>query len=178
MSWNDERGTRLPGGREGGPGGGGGRGAGGGVGGRVGGGARPGGGGPGGGPSGGERPSAEQMEANRALMQEVMVLPVRFTIIQEGDKLIVSEPDGVVRTYVANGKGEKHQLTNGTVETKTTWDGPSLRMQMAVGERVKVERRFTLQHNGPRRLEVTTGFDRTPKGERRLHVYDEASPQD
>ncbi len=109
-------------------------------------------------------------------MGEVMQLPVRFTLIQESDKIVITEPDGVVRSYVANGKAEKHQLTSGTVETKTTWDGPSLKMQIAVGERVKVERRFTLRDD-PRRLEVSTGFDRTPKGQRRLHVYDEALSQ-
>ena len=174
----------MPGGQEGGPdgrgpgGGGGGRGpGGGGFGGGFGGGGRGGGGGPrGGGPPGGERPSAEQLEANQALMGEVMQLPVRFTIIQEGDKIVITEPDGVVRTYLANGKAEKHQLTSGTVETKTSWDGPSLKMQIAVGARVKIERWFTLRDD-PRRLEVSTGFDRSPKDQCRLHVYDEAPSQ-
>lgn len=176
----------MPGGREGGPGGRGGRGpgsgggrgpGGGGFGGGFGGGGRGGGGGPrGGGPPGGERPSAEQMEATLALMRDVLELPVRFAIIQEGEKVIFTEPDGVVRTYVANGKAEKHQLTNGTVETKTTWEGPTLRMHIAVGERAKVERTFT-RRDDPRRLEVATGFDRTPKNQRRLHVYDEAPSQ-
>lgn len=36
-----------------------------------------------------------------------MELPARFTLIQEGDKLIVTEPDGVMRTDVVNGKTEK-----------------------------------------------------------------------
>lgn len=129
----------------------------------------------GGGPSGGERPTPEQMEAGRALMQEVMELPVRFTIIQDGAKLIVTEPDGVVRIYPANGKAEKHQLTNGTIETKTSWDGPSLVMQIGVGERLKVERTFALRGD-PRRLEIATAFARAPKDARRLHVYDETPP--
>ncbi len=76
-------------------GGGGGRGPGGGGGGGIG---RGGGGGrSGGGPSGGA-PSSEDMEARRALMQEVMTLPARMTIAQDGDKVVVIEPDGVVRT--------------------------------------------------------------------------------
>ncbi len=159
-----------------GPGGGGGRGPGaggpgrGGFGGGAGGGAR-GGGSRGGGPGGGERPSKEQMEAGRALLAEVMELPARFTLIQDGEKLIVTEPDGVVRTYLVNGKAEKHQLTNGTIETKTSWDGPSLVMRIAAGERMTVERAFTIREN-PRRLEVATGFERAPKDARRLHVYD------
>lgn len=111
------------------------------------------------------------MEAGRALLAEVMELPARFTLIQDGEKLIVTEPDGVVRTYLVNGKAEKHQLTNGTIETKTSWDGPSLVMRIAAGERMTVERAFTIREN-PRRLEVATGFERAPKDARRLHVYD------
>jgi hypothetical protein len=178
----------LPGGADRGAGGPGPRGAGGGGAGRMGGrgGRGPGGGGPGGvgggargggarggGPSGSGRPSSEQIEAGRALMQEVMELPARFTIIQDGAKVIVTEPDGVVRTYLANGKAEKHQLTNGTIQTTTAWDGPSLVMTIAVGERMKVARTFTVRED-PRRLEVATGFERAATDTRRLHVYDEA----
>ena len=158
-----------------GPGGGGGRGPGGGGFGGGMGGAR--GGGRGGrAPQGGERPSRDDLEAGRALLQEVMDLPARFTLISDGEKLIVTEPDGVVRTYVANGKAEKHQLTNGTVDTRTAWDGPSLVMQIAVGERAKLTRTFTLRED-PRRLEIATAFERAPKDARRLHVYDEAPAQ-
>ena len=168
----DDRDGPRAGGRRG-PGGGGGRGpgGGGGFGGGMGRGGRS--GGPGGGPSGGERPSKEQMEAGRALMAEVMELPARFTVIQDGAKLILTEPDGVVRTYLVNGKAEKHQLTNGTIETMTAWRGPALVMAIAVDKRAKVERVFTLRDD-PRRLEVATGLERAPKDARRLFVYDEA----
>ena len=108
-------------------------------------------------------------------MGEVMELPARLTIIQDGEKLILTEPDGVVRTYLVNGKVEKHQLTSGTVDTKTSWDGPSLTMQIAVG-RMKLTRTFTM-HDNPRRLEIATAFERAPKDARRLHVYDEALAQ-
>jgi len=167
------RGGRGPGGggRGAGAGGPGGGGFGGG---RAGGGPR--GGGARGGPAGGERPSKEQMEAGRALLAEVMELPVRFTLIQDGEKLTVTEPDGVVRTYLVNGKAEKHQLTNGTIETKTSWDGPSLVMQIAVGERMTVQRAFTIRED-PRQLEIATGFERAPKDARRLQVYDERPAQ-
>jgi len=105
-----------------------------------------------------------------------MALPARFTLIQEGDKLIVTEPDGVVRTYVVNGETEKHQLTSGTIDTKTSWDGPSLVMEMALGARLTVQRTFTIRED-PRRLEIATGFERAPKDARRLHVYDPAPAQ-
>lgn len=168
MPGGDGGGERRGGGR-GGPGGGGGRGG-------FGGGFGRGGGGRGGGPpGGGERPSKDDMEARSALMGEVMELPVRFTIIQDGDKVILTEPDGVVRTYLVNGKPEKHALTNGTIETKAVWNGASLDMLITVG-RATFLRSFTVRDD-PRRLEVATGPERAPKDGRRLHVYDEAGSQ-
>jgi hypothetical protein len=116
------------------------------------------------------------MEQQRALLQEVMELPARLTITQDGDRVIFVEPDGVARTYVANGKTEKHQLTSGTIETKSSWDGGSLRMEMTVGGRGKLVRMFAVRED-PRRLEVSTGFDGAPKDSQRLTVYDEMRPQ-
>lgn len=160
---------RGPGGRS--PGGGGGGG------GRIGGGFGGGGGGRGGFGGGGEpggrtRPSSEDIEAQRSLMREVAELPGRLTITQDGDKVTFVESDGVARSYVANGKTEKHQLTHGTIETKSSWDGPRLKMEIAVG-RGKLTRTFALRDH-PRRLEVTTSFDGAPKDARRIAVYDEA----
>lgn len=164
----DTGGRRVPGGRgRGGPGGGG-QGPGGGFGGGGFGGGRP---GRDGGPA--ERPSAEEVEARRALMQEIMTLPRRLTIAQDGDKVSFIETDGVLRTYVANGKNEKHALTNGTIETKSSWDGARLTMEIRLGERVTLVRTFALRAD-PRRLEVTTSFDRAPKDASQVTVYDEA----
>jgi hypothetical protein len=125
---------------------------------------------------GGGRPSPEDLERQRAIVQEVMELPARLTITQDGEKVMFVEPDGVVRTYVANGKTEKHQLTSGTIETKSSWDGGSLRMEIRVGGRAKLIRTFGVRDD-PRRLEVTTAFDGAPKETRRLMVYDEMRPQ-
>jgi hypothetical protein len=157
-------------GRDGGSRGPGGRGGGGRVGGGFGGmgGGR---GGMGGGRGGGERPTPEDMEAQRALMQEVTQLPSRVTITQDGDKVMVAEPDGVVRSYLVNGKTEKHQLTHGTIETKSSWDNAQLKMEITVG-RAKLVRTFGVRDN-PRRLEVATSFEGAPKDARRLTVYDE-----
>jgi hypothetical protein len=113
------------------------------------------------------------MEARRALMQEVLTLPTRLTITQDGDKVVFIEPDGVVRTYVANGAAEKHQLTNGVIETKAKWDGPTLRMELGVGGRMTLVRTFRVTDD-PRRLQVTTTFEGGPKDQGQLTVYDEA----
>jgi hypothetical protein len=120
----------------------------------------------------GERPSQEQMEQQRALMQEVAELPTRLTITQRGDLITFVGPDGTARSYAANGKIEKHQLTNGTIETKTAWDGQSLRMAITLGDRGKLIRTFSRRE--PRRLEVSTAFDGAPKDGRHIVVYDAA----
>ena len=157
----------------GGPGGGG-RGPGGGGGGGFGGGFGGGGGRPRGGPPVGA-PSREDMEARRALVQDVLTLPARMTITQDGDKVVLIEPDGVVRTYVVNGAAEKHQLTNGTIETKAKWDGATLRMEIVVGARMKLVRTFEVSDD-PRRLQVTTAFEGGRKDQAQRTVYDEAPP--
>jgi hypothetical protein len=153
-------GPGRPGGGFGGGGGGGGRGGFGGMGGRQG--AGP----------GSVGPSPEEMEQQRAVMQEVMQLPTKLTITQDGDKVMFTEADGVVRTYLANGKSEKHQLTSGTIETKSSWEGAQLRMEVTTGGRGKLIRTFAVRE-APRRLEVTTAFDGAPKDSRRMVVYDE-----
>lgn len=163
-------GMGRPAGRgRGGPGGGGGGGRG--FGGGMGGGRRG-----GGGPPDGARPSKDDVEARQALMQEVMTLPSRVTITQDGDKVVFIEPDGVVRTYAASGRAEKHQLTNGTIETKTSWDGPSLKMEIKMGPRGVLVRTFTVKDD-PRRLQVTTVFEGGPKDRGHRAVYDETPTQ-
>ena len=170
--------SSAPGGMPGPDGGGRGRGGAGRPGGGFGGGGGRGGfGGMGGGRQGGGPgtmgPSPEEMERQRAVMQEVMQLPAKLTIAQDGDKVMFTEPDGVVRTYLANGKSEKHQLTRGTIDTKSSWDGSQLRMEITAGGRDKLIRTFTVRE-APRRLEVTTAFDGAPKDSRRIVVYDES----
>lgn len=132
-------------------------------------------GGRGGGPRGGgaARPSADEMEGRRALMAEVMQLPPRFTLTQRDDALSVIEPDGIVRTYVANGRSEKHQLANGVIETKAAWKGDRLEMELKV-DRLLIRRIFAIRRTDGRQLEVTTTFDRGPRGTAATAVFDEA----
>ncbi len=132
-------------------------------------------GGRGGGPGGGApaRPSADEMEGRRALMAEVMQLPPRFTLMQKDDTISVIEPDGIVRSYVANGKSEKHQLTNGVVETKTAWKGDRLEMELKV-DRLLIRRTFAIRSSNGRQLEVTTTFDGGARGAASKAVFDES----
>lgn len=167
---SDDAGSPRPGGGRG-AGGGSPRGPGGRGGGGAGGGGGFGGGRARGGPSAGV-PSRETLEARAALMQEVMTLPARMTIAGDGDKVSFIEPDGVVRTYVASGATEKHQLTNGTVETKASWSGAALRIAITLGERLTVVRTFEVRDD-PRRLEVATVVEGGRRDQPHLTVYDE-----
>jgi hypothetical protein len=182
-TWTIDKAASSAPGSGGMPDGGGMRGRGPGGGGGMGGGRRGGyggGGGMGGRPrGGGSGMSQEDMAARRALLQEALQMPARFTLAQDGDRLIFIEPDGVVRTYVANGKDEKHQLTNGTIETRSRWDDHALVMEIKVSERGKFTRTFTVG-GSPRRLEVTTMFDGN-KDLKRVTLYDstdDATPGD
>jgi hypothetical protein len=115
----------------------------------------------------------EDMAARRALMEELMQLPPKFTIAQDGDKVVFIEPDGVVRSYVANDKTEKHQLQNGTIETKSKWEADALVMDLKADNGPTITRRYAVKGD-PRRLEITTTFDGGPKDAKRLAVYETA----
>jgi hypothetical protein len=130
-------------------------------------------GGGGGGRSGpgGSRGREEDMAARRALMEELMALPPKFTLAQDGDKVIFIEPDGVVRTFVANDKAEKHQLQNGTIETKSRWDGGALEMELKPSDGLTITRRYEVRGT-PRQLEITTTTNRGAKNAKRVAVYD------
>jgi hypothetical protein len=127
-------------------------------------------GGDGGGDGGGMRRREGDMAARRALLEELMTLPPKFTIAQDGDKVVFIEPDGVVRTYVANDKAEKHQLQNGTIETKSRWDGDTLEMELKPSDGLTITRRYAVR-GAPRQLEVTTTTNRGPKNAKRIAVY-------
>ena len=164
---DDGPGDRPMGGRRGGGGGGMG-GPGGGGGGRF-----PMRGGGGSGPPDRARREGD-MAARRALLMELMELPPKVTIAQDGDKVIFIEPDGVVRTYVTDDKDEKHQLQNGTIETRSKWDDGALVMVLKVDKRgPEITRRFTITGD-PRRLEVTTTFDGGRRDAKRIAVYEQS----
>ena len=105
-----------------------------------------------------------------------MQLPPRFTLAQKDDTISFIEPDGVVRSYVANGKSEKHQLTTGIVETKTAWKGESLEMEVKV-DKLTIRRTFAIRGTGSRQLEVTTTLDGGRRGAGAKAVFDESESQ-
>jgi hypothetical protein len=125
--------------------------------------------------------SPEDIEARKRLMREVMEMPKRLSIEQDGDRLVFTEPGGIVRIYLANNRAEKHQLVNGTIETRTRWEGDALLMEVRPADGVRIQHAFAIRGT-PRRLEIATTFDGLPKDVKRLTVYDApdelvASPQ-
>jgi hypothetical protein len=123
------------------------------------GGGRPGGGmGTGGGPgSGGSRqpPSEEEMKRRRELMRELTTPPVRLTIVQDATTVTFIDENARTRTFATDGRQEKHQFTNATVETRARWRDAVLTIESSVESGLKVERRYQLVAE-PRQLIVTT----------------------
>ena len=150
------------------PGGGSGMGGRGGGYGGMGGGRPPGGG-------DGKRPSKEEMQRARDLMRELMELPRRLTITQDGTIVNFTSDDGRVVKYEATGRPEKHQLTNATVETKTRWDQGTLVIETSVKDGPKIVRRFTVEPE-PKRLVVTTRMDGGPRQMPEQQSYYEPIP--
>ena len=156
-SWSlvRESGDLVPspdvGGRRGGRGRGGGFGVGGG---------RFGGGGRGAGRSGGD-PNAraearEEAQRLAALMGELLTPSTSWLIgREEGDTLAFTTADGRTVRYTPNNKTEKHQLINGTIETKSKWSDRELRQEIEAPGGIAMVRVFGIdQATG--RLVVTT----------------------
>jgi len=151
------------------PGGGQGSGGGGGRGGSFGMGGPPrGGGDP-------KRPSQEDMRRARDLMREMMELPRRLTITQDGAIVTLTADDGRVVKYEATGRPEKHQLTNATVETKTRWDQGALVVETSVKDGPRIVRRYTVEPE-PKRLVVTTKIEGGPRQMPERQAYYEPIP--
>jgi hypothetical protein len=106
---------------------------------------------------------------SRALMEELLHSPVRLTIRQDGDRVVLVEPDGVAREYLANDKVERHQLVNATIETKARWDEDALVLELRASKRTTVVRRFEVRGG---QLEVTTRIDGGPKHAKRVAIYE------
>jgi hypothetical protein len=151
----------------GGPGGGGG----------MGGGMRGGmgGGGMGGGMSDEQR---QEMQRRRNLMRELLTPPTRLVINVDGDVVSFTDADGRVRKYKTDGKKEKHQFDNGTVETRSKWDTATLVIETSLEGGMKFTQSYGLVSDH-RELIVQTKVEggMSRDGDERkpiTHYYDDA----
>jgi hypothetical protein len=134
----------------------------------------------------GDQPDKAEMQRIRDLIQETLAAPPRLVIDQDGAVVTFTDDEGHVRRFTSNGKSEKHQLTSGTVETKTRWEDAGLAMQIEIPRGMKLSRHYAVSVAGDaRQLVVTTeitggdGGRDAPGGKRAplKAVYDPALPE-
>lgn len=136
----------------------------------------------GGGMGGGGGTSDEQkqeMERRRALMRELLQPSDRMTVTITDDVVSFTESDGRVRKFKTDGKKEKHQFDNGTVETKSKWSADGLVIETDL-QGMKLTQTYSLaQGREKRQLMLQTkmeGGNSPDGGDRKpvIHYYDDA----
>ena len=114
------------------------------------------GGGGGGGRSGG---SADDIRKARTVMQELAQSPARLMIVSKPDAVSITDPEGVIRKFVTNGKTDKVAMNGETIEVKSKWDGEVLTQEFKAGS-AKFTRTIETTIEG-HQLVITV----TPKGD-------------
>ena len=130
-------------------------------------------GGPGGGGFGGRSMDPDTMRKRMEVMREVMESPAHMIVTVGDGAITFVQADGRSQRFSTDGKKEKHQLQSATIETKTKWDGVSLRQELDLGDDQKIVRTFTVSGDTGQ-LTVSTTFGDDGNGRRtplRL-VYD------
>jgi hypothetical protein len=126
----------------------------------------------------------QDMERRRALMRELLQPSDRMMVTVDGDLVSFTESDGRVRKFKTDGKKEKHQFDNGTVETKSHWDKDGLVIETDLQNGMKLTQTYALAPAAEKRqLVISTkmegGMSRGGDGgggERKpmMHYYDDA----
>jgi hypothetical protein len=161
-------------------------GGGGGYGGGMGRGGGMGHGGMGGGPMSDEQ--KQEMERRRALMKELLQPSDRMTVSVDNDIVTFTESDGRVRRFKTDGKKEKHQFDNGTVETRSKWDNGGLVIETDLQNGMKLTQTYRIAAGEKRQLVLATTMEGGGgmghggmsqdggSGERKpfMHYYDDA----
>jgi hypothetical protein len=104
-----------------------------------------------------------KMEQMMALRQEVLETPTHWIVTQGDGTITFVDADGQSRKFLTSNKKEKHQLQNGTIETKTRWDGALLQQEITGPDSLKILRTFDVSPDG-RQLVVTSQFERSLDG--------------
>jgi len=139
-------------------------------------------GGPGVSPFGGMRGrppmDAEAMKQRRDLIRELLEPVQRFTLEHDATMARFTYADGRQVTYRTNGKAEKHQATNGVVETETRWQKGALVRETHLDDGLRITETFT--RPAPEQLTLTVKMSGGPlRGARPLtRVYELESGTD
>lgn len=86
----------------------------------------------------------KRLTSAEALRKETFTPPEELSIELSIDSVVIDDGMSGPVKYRINGKTESHQFTNGSVKTKTSWDGPLLRQVIDIGEGSKLARVFEL----------------------------------
>jgi hypothetical protein len=115
------------------------------------------------------------IERQRALMHELLEPLPRLTVTTEGDVVTLTAADGRERRYRVDGRKEKHQFNNGTVETKSKFENGQLTIETSSPDGGKLVDTYSVndQHQLviETKLEGGRGGDHPPI----VHVYDDGS---
>ena len=63
-------------------------------------------------------------------------IALTLVITQDGNSVAFTDDEGRVRRYSANGQNEKHQLTSGTIQTKTGFKAGTLVIETSLPQGV------------------------------------------
>lgn len=110
-----------------------------------------------------------------ALVQELITPPTKWLIVREaGETLAFTNADGRTVRYAPNNRTEKHQLINGTIETRSKWDHGEFRQEISAPGALDMVRTFASDAS-THQLIMTTTFDGETAGRDRRPfrvVYD------
>ena len=115
------------------------------------------------------------MERQRALMHELLEPLPRLTVTTEGDVVTFTAADGRVRRYRVDGRKEKHQFDNGTVDTKSKFENGRLTIETSSPGGAKLIDTYSV--NDQHQLTIETKLEGGGHGDHPpiVHVYDDAS---
>lgn len=92
-------------------------------------------------------------------MEELGRSPVRLVIASKADSVSITDPDGVIRKFVTDGKTDKVAINGSTIDVKSKWDGEVLDQEFKAGS-AKVSRTIETTIDG-HQLVITV----MPKGD-------------
>jgi len=125
--------------------------------------------------AGGGSEDRAAMERQRALMHELLEPLPRLTVTTEGDVVTFTAADGRVRRYRVDGRKEKHQFDNGTVDTKSKFENGLLTIETSSPGGAKLVDVYSV--NDQHQLVIETKLEGGRGGDdpHIVHIYDDAS---
>jgi hypothetical protein len=88
--------------------------------------------------------STPNLEKIRALVQEMATAPGKVTIVVQPTEVQLTYDTGQFFRYMTGDQQESHDLTNGTIKTRTRWDGPVLTQDIDCGNNFKFVRTYSV----------------------------------